>query len=82
MPMINTEEEIFCSGRVLYYEQPIGILVGKNQDSVTDAVKLVDVTYSSPNVAPLLNVRQVLKAGRTTESPSTKQYKRHVKVTT
>jgi xanthine dehydrogenase/oxidase len=64
MPMINTEEEIFCSGRVLYYEQPIGILVGKNQDSVTDAVKLVDVTYSSPNVAPLLNVRQVLKAGR------------------
>ncbi|EFA13013.1 xanthine dehydrogenase/oxidase [Tribolium castaneum] len=59
------KEEIFCSGRVLYYEQPIGILVGTNTSVLKEAASLVEVTYDPPTVGPLLSVRQVLAAGRT-----------------
>ncbi|KAJ3622741.1 hypothetical protein MTP99_019023 [Tenebrio molitor] len=63
--LITAKEEIFCSGRVLYYEQPVGILVGKSEKAVMEASKLVAITYEAPNVEPLLTVRQILKSGQT-----------------
>ncbi|XP_068917112.1 xanthine dehydrogenase-like [Tenebrio molitor] len=62
--LITAKEEIFCSGRVLYYEQPVGILVGKSEKAVMEASKLVAITYEAPNVEPLLTVRQILKSGQ------------------
>ncbi|KAJ3639857.1 hypothetical protein Zmor_003191 [Zophobas morio] len=67
MPLdfFKEEEEIFCSGRVLYHHQPIGILVGNSQAVVQSAISLIEATYDPPTVAPLLTVRQILKEGRT-----------------
>ncbi|KAJ3639854.1 hypothetical protein Zmor_003189 [Zophobas morio] len=64
-PLTTSEEQLFCDGRVRYYDQPIGILVGKSQEALENAVSLVLVTYDSPNVEPLLTSRQVVKEGRT-----------------
>lgn len=61
-PISIAEEEIFCNERVLYYEQPIGILVGTDEKLVNKMVDLVHVEYELPNVSPLLSVRQVLKS--------------------
>ncbi|XP_044257084.1 indole-3-acetaldehyde oxidase-like isoform X1 [Tribolium madens] len=72
---ITAKEEIFCSGRVQYYEQPIGILVGKNFQAVQAATKLVEVTYDVPNIEPLLSVRQILKSGRKDRILETKTIK-------
>jgi xanthine dehydrogenase/oxidase len=63
--MFPAMEEIFCSGRVLYYEQPVGILVGNSTEILRGASDLVEITYDPPTVAPLLSVRQILAAGRT-----------------
>jgi xanthine dehydrogenase/oxidase len=63
--MFPAMEEIFCSGRVLYYEQPVGILVGNSMGILGGASDLVEITYDPPTVAPLLSVRQILAAGRT-----------------
>ncbi|RZC32795.1 xanthine dehydrogenase/oxidase, partial [Asbolus verrucosus] len=65
LDMFTAKEEIFCAGRVLYYEQPLGILVGKSHGVVMQSASLIKVTYDPPNVAPLLSVRQILKEGRT-----------------
>lgn len=50
---------------MLYYEQPIGIIVATNQQIASTAAGLVEVEYIKPNVSPLLSVRQVLASGRT-----------------
>ncbi|XP_063928230.1 uncharacterized protein LOC135141244 [Zophobas morio] len=62
---INAKEEIFCSGRVMYYEQPIGILVGYREDVVQYAINLIELIYDESNVEPMLSTRQILKSGRT-----------------
>ncbi|XP_018569700.1 probable aldehyde oxidase gad-3 [Anoplophora glabripennis] len=56
------QEELFCSGRVQYYDQPIGIIVAKDHDVAVEAAELVDVTYSKPKQKPYLTVKDVLKA--------------------
>lgn len=61
-PISIAEEEIFCKERVLYYEQPIGVLVGTDEKLVNKMVDLVHVEYEQPNVSPLLSIRQVLKS--------------------
>ncbi|KAJ3639859.1 hypothetical protein Zmor_003192 [Zophobas morio] len=58
-------EEIFCSGRVHYHHQPIGILVGESEAILRTASSLVEATYDPPTVGPLLSIRQVLQADRT-----------------
>lgn len=45
------EEEIFCSKRVRYYDQPAGVLVALTADAAQRAAKLVKITYSQPTEA-------------------------------
>ncbi|KAH8326448.1 hypothetical protein KR067_007791 [Drosophila pandora] len=41
-------EEIFCSGLVLYSEQPVGMIVALTADQAQRAVKFVNINYSNP----------------------------------
>ncbi|XP_041981242.1 xanthine dehydrogenase-like [Aricia agestis] len=42
-----TNEELLCNGEVKFYNQPIGIIVGKSYAIANRAAKLVSVTYSN-----------------------------------
>ncbi|KAF2904753.1 hypothetical protein ILUMI_01423 [Ignelater luminosus] len=55
-------EEVFCSGTVKYYFQPVGIIVAKTQELAERAADLVKVTYNPSTKKPLLTVREVLAA--------------------
>lgn len=58
----NVEEELFCSGVVKYFFQPVGIVVAKSQKAAEDAAKLVKVNFIASDKKPLLTVRQILAA--------------------
>lgn len=59
------QEELFCSGRVQYYDQPIGIIVAQTHVLATKAAGLVEVTYSAPTQRPYLSIKDVLDANDT-----------------
>lgn len=56
-------EEIFCSGLVQYYYQPVGMVVAVSQEIAITAASLVKITYKSGSEQPLFTIRQILKAG-------------------
>uniref|UniRef100_A0AAG5D729 FAD-binding PCMH-type domain-containing protein n=1 Tax=Anopheles atroparvus TaxID=41427 RepID=A0AAG5D729_ANOAO len=59
-------EEIFCSDRVLYHGQPVGIILAETFDEAYRAARLVAVEYGAPDGQPILpSVKDVLRAGRT-----------------
>ncbi|XP_052872784.1 uncharacterized protein LOC128278155 [Anopheles cruzii] len=59
-------EQIFCSERVLYHGQPVGIILAETFDEAYQAAKLVKIDYSPPDGQPILpTVQEVLKAGVT-----------------
>ncbi|KAF2883573.1 hypothetical protein ILUMI_22637 [Ignelater luminosus] len=55
-------EELFCSGVVKYYLQPLGIIVANNQELAEMAAGMVKADYS-PGEKPFLSIRQILAAG-------------------
>ncbi|EFA11446.2 uncharacterized protein LOC656938 [Tribolium castaneum] len=57
----SVEEEIFCSGLVQYYNQPVGLVVATSQELAENAASLVRVTYNAGK-APLLTIQDVVKA--------------------
>ncbi|KAJ8952860.1 hypothetical protein NQ314_007466 [Rhamnusium bicolor] len=59
---LSMHEELFCSGIVKYYDQPIGIVVADNNRLAEQAADLVDVIYSTPVRRPYLNIKDVLDA--------------------
>lgn len=68
------DEEVFCSGKVQYYHQPIGLIVAKSQEAALKAAELVQVKYEYSNEKPLITIRDVLagnKMDRITEKYST-----------
>lgn len=56
-------EELFCSGVVQFFSQPVGIMVCKTQKLAELAAELVEITYDLAATKPLLNVRDVLSVG-------------------
>ncbi|KAF6211819.1 hypothetical protein GE061_012334 [Apolygus lucorum] len=58
-PYLPEHEEVFCTRTVQYSGQPVGILVGKSQESVTKAVRRVVINYMDKG-EPLLTIRDVL----------------------
>lgn len=55
-------EEIFCSGVVKYYFQPVGLIVANCQEIAENAADLVSITYIEGQQKPLLTIREVLAA--------------------
>ncbi|KAJ8952858.1 hypothetical protein NQ314_007464 [Rhamnusium bicolor] len=58
----SIREELFCSGIVQYYDQPLGIIVADSYILAEQAADLVDVIYSTPVRRPYLNIKDVLDA--------------------
>lgn len=58
----TVDEEIFCSGKVQYYFQPIGVIVAKTHEIAVTTADLVQITYKTAEQKPLLTVREILKA--------------------
>ncbi|XP_002000301.2 aldehyde oxidase 4 isoform X1 [Drosophila mojavensis] len=55
-------EEIFCSGRVLYYDQPLGVIAALTHDVAVYAATLVQVTYANDQVKIYTSMNAVLSA--------------------
>ncbi|KAH9639142.1 hypothetical protein HF086_018210 [Spodoptera exigua] len=65
----HMNEEVFCSGQVKYYNQPLGLIVALTQDIAYEAVDLVKVNYTDlekpvadVNVAKKIPARNTLYA--------------------
>lgn len=57
-----TREELFCSGKVLYNGQPIGVVLADSFETAVEAAELVKVTYKDGSGQPLFNIKQVLES--------------------
>lgn len=55
-------EELFCSGTVKYYHQPIGIIVANDQMLAVQAASKVKVFYTAAEKKPVLTIQEVLNA--------------------
>ncbi|XP_055687210.1 xanthine dehydrogenase/oxidase-like [Lutzomyia longipalpis] len=58
-------EEVFCSGKVRYHSQPVGIILAESLDLALKAAELVKITYnpSADERKLMLTVEDVLEAG-------------------
>ncbi|XP_074027296.1 uncharacterized protein isoform X2 [Leptinotarsa decemlineata] len=54
------QEELFCSGTVQYYHQPVGIIVANDNTLAWKAAELVNVNCSPPKTRPFLDVKDVV----------------------
>lgn len=58
-------EELFCSGTVKYYDQPVGFIVADDPKIAEIAASKVKVYYSYPQEKPLITIQEVLNANAT-----------------
>ncbi|XP_060520176.1 xanthine dehydrogenase-like [Cylas formicarius] len=60
------DEELFCSGRVIHYHQPVGVIVAETHDLALLGAGLVRVEVSPPpqGSTPLISISDVLKNNR------------------
>nr|CAI5857536.1 unnamed protein product [Callosobruchus analis] len=86
MGTLPVREELFCSGRVQYYYQPIGLIVADSQETALKAAEMVKIKYTAPTETTFLNVKQVVEANaknrmkHNTNFVPKKKGKRHKKV--
>ncbi|KAJ8719964.1 hypothetical protein PYW07_012007 [Mythimna separata] len=55
-PVYSINEEVFCSGQVKYFNQPIGLIVADKQDTADKAANLVKVTYTNVE-KPVIDIK-------------------------
>ncbi|BET01356.1 2 iron, 2 sulfur cluster Hypothetical protein [Nesidiocoris tenuis] len=64
-PLMVEPEEIFCSGKVQYAGQPVGMIVAITQELAIKAAEKVILKYANEK-KPLLTIKEVLKSGNKT----------------
>lgn len=57
--LYTSNEEIFCSGAVKYYNQPIGIVAAETQQIAEIAAKLVTATYKNVKT-PVVDIKEAI----------------------
>ncbi|KAJ0176320.1 hypothetical protein K1T71_008494 [Dendrolimus kikuchii] len=55
-----SDEEVFCSGEVRYFNQPLGMIVADSRELADSAAKLVRVTYKNVR-KPVLDIKEAIK---------------------
>lgn len=60
-PLLFVEEELFCSGKVLYNGQPLGLIVAKSFEEAEEAAGEVKITYEETDEEPMFTIQDVLK---------------------
>ncbi|KAF2900404.1 hypothetical protein ILUMI_05782, partial [Ignelater luminosus] len=58
----NRTEELFCSGIVKHYFQPVGVIVANSQELAEKAADMVQVNYKEGKQKPLLTIRDIIAA--------------------
>lgn len=59
-PLLKIEEELFCSGKVLYNGQPVGLILANSFDEAQAATNRVNITYEKPDKTPIFKIKDVL----------------------
>ncbi|XP_039757385.1 xanthine dehydrogenase-like [Pararge aegeria] len=74
IPIMDVDEEILCSGKVMYYGQPAGVIIANREQTAQKAAKLVKILYSSvSSKKPLLTIDSVLESPEMHERMSNNQ---------
>lgn len=63
-PQVTIEEEVFCSGTVRYYHQPVGLIVAVTRKIAHEAANMVKISYR-PGPRPYTTIRQILQSNIT-----------------
>ncbi|XP_067011294.2 xanthine dehydrogenase/oxidase [Anabrus simplex] len=66
-PLFNMDnkEELFCSGKILYAGQPVGMVLAETQTIANNAAKAVVLKYKGVK-KPILTTREAIKTGDAT----------------
>ncbi|XP_052748813.1 uncharacterized protein LOC113513041 [Galleria mellonella] len=62
VPWQEVDEEILASNKVLYYGQPVGLIVAISHNLAVSAAKLVKVYYKNNKAKPVLTIQDALTA--------------------
>lgn len=74
VPIMDVDEEILCSGKVMYYGQPAAIIVADRDLTAQKAAKLIKISYSLVSKkTPLLTIDNVLESSETKERVTNNQ---------
>lgn len=63
-PQLIITEEVFCSGTVRYYHQPVGLIVAVTRKIANKAANMVKITYR-PGPTPYTTIRQIIQSNVT-----------------
>lgn len=60
--LLDFKEEIFCSEKILYYGQPLALIVAETTGLAIRAAEKVKIIYKNVTTSPILNIRQALQS--------------------
>ncbi|XP_062550713.1 uncharacterized protein LOC134215572 [Armigeres subalbatus] len=64
-PYGQETEEIFCTGKVLFHGQPVGLILAESYELANRAAKQVHIEYSEPDGRVLPTLKHVLQSNAT-----------------
>ncbi|XP_024217422.1 uncharacterized protein [Halyomorpha halys] len=71
----TSREKLFCSGKVLYSGQPVGIIIAKTEDVANTAAQFISIDYIESQEELCLTIKDVLKTENTSRINHFSKYK-------